>query len=54
MKKESEAHTSQDYDRKHRQDHVSHNPRAMKDVPSGEDNETDTDNETTDADPKNR
>lgn len=44
MKKDSAPHTSQDYDRKHQQDHVLHNPRAVKDIPSSEDNET-TDSE---------
>jgi hypothetical protein len=36
MKKNS--HTSQDYDRKHGQDHISHNPRAIKDMPNTDDN----------------
>jgi len=42
MKKDSNPHTSQDYDRKHHQghhhqDHISHNPRAAKDLPGLED-----------------
>jgi len=35
MKKEK--HTSQDFDRKHEQDHIAHNPRATKDIPTPED-----------------
>ena len=37
MKKDLDAPTSQDYDRKHGQDHISHNPRAVKDIPGPKD-----------------
>lgn len=37
MKKNPEPHTSQDYDRKHKQDHIANNPRAIKDLPSKQD-----------------
>jgi hypothetical protein len=37
MKKDSTPHTSQDYDRKHGQDHIVKNPRAVKDLPNKED-----------------
>ena len=36
MKKEPTPHTSQDYDRKHGQDHVAKNPRTMKGKHPGE------------------
>ena len=32
--RDKDTHTSQDYDRKHQQDHILHNPRAAKDNPS--------------------
>jgi hypothetical protein len=48
MKKEK--HNSQYYDRKHEQDHIVHNPRALKDIPNSEDSEAeDTDSTTTDS-----
>jgi hypothetical protein len=37
MKKANDKHTSQDFDRKHGQDHVANNPRAAKDIPNKED-----------------
>lgn len=41
MKKNSTTNTSQDYDRKHKQDHIANNPRAAKDLPNPEDAYTD-------------
>ena len=37
MTKEHNAPTSQDYDRKHGEDHIANNPRAAKDIPNKED-----------------
>jgi len=37
MKKDINIPGSQDYDRKHKQNHISNNPRAVKDRPSRED-----------------
>lgn len=37
MKKDSAEHTSQNYDRKHAQNHIANNPRVTKDVQSKED-----------------
>ena len=37
MNKESMPHTSQAYDRKHKRDHISSNPRAAKELPSWDD-----------------
>ena len=36
MKTPTNTPTSQDYDRKHGEDHIANNPRAIKDIPGRE------------------
>ena len=38
MKKASTTNTSQDFDRKHKQNHKVKNPRSIKDIPNLQDN----------------